>query len=522
MSDISCWWSTKIAPDAAVAALMELGFEFGPPQRATHSVIDTFDGRLHRVGARLGARPVYKPGSADAVELSPHGSALPDQPLVVGRLPRSPSDLPAGQFGVQLGAIVGDRALLVQLTMSSNCSHALRRNRDGKAVARVELHTDVRISDGDGTIRDTDVATWCLELHELPVHRSPAAEPRRRLDGLGLQRLETDSLGWATSIVAIDLSGGASSSGVTLEHTDTATRAFRRVLDQLGDIVAATWRGARDDLDPEFLHDLRIALRKARTVLRSSRGVMPADARRDALDLAGALARQTGAARDLDVHLMAWESHVSALDPSERTLLEPVRELLAVRREQAHARLVEAMDAADRDRWLRRWRELVGATREPSGERPPEARRAAGRVIAQRIEQAHDRMVRDGGSITTTSPSDAVHRLRKDAKHLRYLLESFGSLIAKPHRRAYGARLKAVQDLLGAFQDATVHRALLDDVATELRAAPQATFDALASLTDVVDALGVTLRDDVIASLEAFDSKGTQRALRNVLSDLRT
>ena len=522
MSDVSCWWSTTIAPDAAVAALVELGFEFGPPQPAAHSVIDTFDGRLHRVGARLGSRPVYQPGNADAVELSPRGSALPDQPLVVGRLPRSPSDLPAGQFGVRLGAIVRSRALLVQLTMSSKRSHALRRNRDGKAVARVELHTDVRIADGDGTIRDTDMATWCLELHELPDHRSPAAKARKRLDGLGLQGLETDSLGWAASIAAIDLSGGASSSEVTLKHTDTATRAFRRVLSQQGDIVAATWPGARDDLDPEFLHDLRIALRKARTVLRSSRRVMPAEARRDALDLAGALARQTGAARDLDVHLMAWESHVSALDPSERALLEPVRELLALRREQAHARLVEAMHAADRDRWLHRWQELVGATSEPGRVRPLQARRPAGRVIATRIEQAHDRLIRDGRSITATSPSEAVHRLRKDAKHLRYLLESFGSLIAKPHRRAYGAQLEAVQDLLGAFQDATVHRALLDDVAIELRVAPQATFDALASLTDVVDALGVTLRDDVIASLEAFDSKGTRRALRDVLSDLRT
>ncbi len=521
MSDVTCWWSTTIAPDSAVAALVELGFEFGPPQPATRSVLDTFDGRLHRAGARLDARPAYKPGSADAVELSAHGASLPDQPLVVGRLPRSPSDLPAGQFGVQLAAIVLDRALLVQLTMSSNCSHALRRNRDGKAVARVELHTDVQIADGDGICCGTRVATWCLDLHELPDHRSPAAKARRRLDGLGLQRLETDSLGWAATIGAIDLSGGASSSEVTLKHADTATRAFRHVLGHLGDVVAATWQGARDDLDPEFLHDLRIALRKGRTVLRASRDVMPADARRDALDLAGELARQTGAARDLDVYLLSWESHVSALDPAECALLEPVRELLVVRREQAHARLAEALDSTDRDRWLHRWQELVGSTSEPGGVRPLQARRPAGRVIATRIEQAHDRLIRDGRSITATSPSEAVHRLRKDAKHLRYLLESFGSLITKPHRRAYGARLKAVQDLLGAFQDATVHRALLDDVAIELRAAPQATFDALASLTDVVDALGVTLRDDVIASLEAFDSKGTRRALRDVLSDLR-
>lgn len=510
-------------PEQAVAALEASGFEFGPPQPSTRSVLDTVDGRLHRAGARLDARPVYKPGSADAVELSPHGAALPDRPLVVGRMPSGPGDLPAGQFNLQLASIVQDHTLQVQFTMTSQCAHALRRNRDGKAVARVELHTDVQVVDGTGTTRDLGAATWCLELHELPEHPGQATKARRRLDEIGLDTIASDSLGWAAAMARIDLAGVVPAERVRLRlrSDDRAGRATRAVLRRLGDVVAASWQGASDGSDPESLHELRVALRRARAVLRASRDVVPEHAREEALDLVVSLARHTGAPRDLDVHLLEWTSYVAPLDPSDRALLEPVREVLAARRDTAHVSLQEAMDAAGRDRWHRRFDELIDTRRELDGDRPSEARRAVGKVIAKRIERAHRRLVARGRKITATSTSDAIHRLRKDAKQLRYLLDAFGSLASSSHRRTYLAELKTLQDRLGALQDATVHRSELDDVAGELLTAPQATFDALASMAEVLDARCTALRGELVDALDAFDGKATRRALRRVLDDLR-
>ena len=513
--------SDAAGPERAVVALEASGFEFGPPQPSTRSVLDTVDGRLHRAGARLDARPVYKPGSADAVELSPHGTALPDRPLVVGRMPSVPSDLPAGQFSLQLASIVQNRALQVQLTMTSQCAHALRRNRDGKAVARVELHTDVHVVDGAGTPRDLGAATWCLELHELPEHRGHALKARRRLDEIGLVTLASDSLGWAAARAGIDLAGANPTARVRLRSDDRAGRATRAVLHQLGDVVAASWQGAADGVDAESLHELRVALRRARAVLRVSHDVVPEHAREAALDLVVSLARHTGAPRDLDVHLLEWASYVAPLDPSDRALLEPVRDVLARRRDTAHASLQDAMDTAGRDRWHRRFDELIDTRRELDGERPSDARRPVGRVVAKRIERAHRRLVSRGRSITATSTSDAVHRLRKDAKQLRYLLDAFGSLVSSSHRRAYLAELKALQDRLGALQDATVHRDELSDVAAELLTAPQATFDALAAMADVLDERCAALRGELVDALDAFDGKATRRAIRRVLDDLR-
>jgi len=179
------------------------------------------------------------------------------------------------------------------------------------------------------------------------------------------------------------------------------------------------------------------------------------------------------------------------------------------------------MHAAGRHRWHRRFDELIDTRRELDGERPSDARRPVGRVVATRIERADRRLVAHGRRITATSPSDAVHRLRKDAKQLRYLLDAFGSLASSSHRGAYLAELKTLQDRLGALQDATVHRIELDDVAAELRTAPQATFDALAAMADVLDDRCLALRGELVEALDAFDGKATRRAIRRVLDDLR-
>ncbi len=88
----STWWCSPATldgaptPVAAVELLRRAGFEFGAPQPTSRTLLDTADGRLHCAGARLEARPVYLPGTADAVELVADGGGLPTRRLIVERL----------------------------------------------------------------------------------------------------------------------------------------------------------------------------------------------------------------------------------------------------------------------------------------------------------------------------------------------------------------------------------------------------------------------------------------------------
>lgn len=515
---------TDVGPHRAIELLTGLGFEFGPAQPLTRWWLDTFDGRLAAAGARLDARPVYKPGSADAVELCPHGAALPDRPLVVERLPRLPTELPAGQFRLQLGSILGNRALLVQTTMRSDCAHAIRRNRDGKAVARVELHTAVEVDDGDGLHRPLGARDWCLELHELAEageQGKAARRARRALLDLGLADDRVDALTWAAHAAGI-ATGSRVPPRTALRRGDRAREAWSDVLHDLGDVIGGVWDGAATDVDPEFLHDLRTSLRRARSLLRDAAGVLPDAARHDALDLAGALADRTGEVRDLDVQLAEWATRLDGFDADERAALEPVRVVLDRRRRDAQRTLAAELDRLDRASWLTRWHALVDVRRDADGSRPDQANRRVGKVVADRVERAHRRLVRDGRSIGPDTPVDELHTLRKDAKRLRSLVDAFGSLVPGRHRRDYVARLKVLLDHLGAHQDAVVQQQQLASLVLELDGAPAATCAAVRVMADEADARAHELRaafEDVFAG---FDRRRTRRALDAVLDDLRT
>ena len=114
------------------------------------------------------------------------------------------------------------------------------------------------------------------------------------------------------------------------------------------------------------------------------------------------------------------------------------------------------------------------------GSGPPTRPRSGNALVpirvlsAARILEIYRRILAEGRAIGDHSPPEALHELRKSCKRLRYLLEFFrGIHPAKPVERTI-ARLKRLQDNLGAYQDVQVQRAVL----REFRDPAQASLDA--------------------------------------------
>ena len=99
----------------------------------------------------------------------------------------------------------------------------------------------------------------------------------------------------------------------------------------------------------------------------------------------------------------------------------------------------------------------------------PDAARPVQDVAGERIDRVYRRMVKMGRAIDDDSPAEALHELRKKGKELRYLLEFFAPLYPAEVVKPMVATLKALQDVLGRFQDrevqANVLRAMGDEVA---------------------------------------------------------
>ena len=495
---------------ATLESLAEIGFVFGLPHRTTITLLDTFDGRLHRAGLRLQVT------DADGVELELCGHDTTPAHVAVDVAPRALADLPPGPFRSRVEAVIGVRALLPQLRISAQRTRGLLRDAAGKVVAIAELHDAVRVLDRPGAQHVGST----IEIREVPGHTKQARGAFATLRRLGLAESEVDTLNLCAAAAGVDLAGFVASASVPLEPDIAAIDGFRCVLANLATTITANWQGTIDQSDTKFLHELRIAIRRTRTVLAGAKHVLPAAILEPTRDEFAWLADLTSPPRDLDVYLLEWSSYTEPLGSAVAASLEPVRGLLEQQRTDRHIELERGLRSERAASLMSAWQAWLA---EPVGDAlPRRARRPLGPLVAKRIARAHDTVLERGRLIGPDAPAEQVHDLRKDAKKLRYLLECFGSLLPKRARKRYVKRLEALQDNLGAHQDAEVHTHMLRAVATELHenGASAETMLAIGQLTERLDQQRHAARVEFAERFADYDTPATRRALDAVLDGI--
>ena len=251
-------------------------------------------------------------------------------------------------------------------------------------------------------------------------------------------------------------------------------------------VIEANLEGTIEDLDSEFLHDLRVSVRRSRAVQRELRLVFPpAELERFRAEFRW-LQQATGDARDLDVHVLDFEE-MRALGwagGDSRTTSSRCSACCARGGRRRTSRLVDDLrsERATRRCFRGGARSWTGCKDADERERPDAARPLA-EVAGERIRKVYRQMVRMGDAIDDASPAEDYHELRKKGKELRYLLELFGASlfdaeVVKPMIRT----LKGLQDVLGRHQDREVQVALLRSLAPEVAKADRGGEAALMSL----------------------------------------
>jgi CHAD domain-containing protein len=260
---------------------------------------------------------------------------------------------------------------------------------------------------------------------------------------------------------------------VALAYDQRADAGASQVLRRLLAVIIENLPGALEGADPEYLHQLRIAVRRSRTVQRQLAGVFPV------LELPGFrsefrwLQRATGDARDLDVYVEELDS-LAAMLPSEiRAHLEPLRPVLAEDRLTAHAEMGTALRSARTRQLIADWEQFLESLVEMALEDRPMAASPLGAVVGKRVRTVYKRVLSMGARIDDASPADDYHELRKKGKELRYLLELFGArLFPEAVVAPLVESLKSVQDVLGRHQDREVQIEMLRSLAEEVAGLP--------------------------------------------------
>jgi CHAD domain-containing protein len=281
---------------------------------------------------------------------------------------------------------------------------------------------------------------------------------------------------------------------VTLAYDQRADAGAAAVLRRLLAVILENMPGALEGSDPEYLHQLRIAVRRSRTVQRQLRGAFPV------LELPGFrsefrwLQRVTGDARDLDVYVEELDGLAMMLPGGIRGDLDPLRPVLAHGRLAARAEMTTAMRSARVQALLEDWEQLLESLVELPLDDRPIATRPLGAAVGRRIRKVYRRVLAMGAAIDGDSPAADYHELRKKGKELRYLLELFAvNLFDEEVVSSSIAALKSVQDVLGRHQDREVQMGMLRSVADEVATLPGGPAACMA-MGVLVDRLGADER----------------------------
>jgi CHAD domain-containing protein len=239
--------------------------------------------------------------------------------------------------------------------------------------------------------------------------------------------------------------------------------ALLRAVGHLLDVMLHQAPACRLEAGPEGVHQLRVALRRLRSVLKAFRPAARGAALEALDDELKALARRLGPARDWDVFLGGLAAEAAAALGGEDRRLAALRRAAEAKRDAAYGALRRELDGPNFRRLaldgvsllLRRpWRGEPDAADAAVLDAPPEEFGAA--LLDKRW-----RKLRQGGDGIAGHSFEALHELRLEAKRLRYAAELFAPLWGGNAARRFLKRLSALQEALGTVNDAAVARGLL-------------------------------------------------------------
>lgn len=351
-------------------------------------------------------------------------------------------------------AIVRDRSLGPVAKISTDRTVDLLCGPDGSPIAEFS-DDEVTASAGEGD--EQQWREWELELVE------GAATAPDLLDRLANRLLDAGAVpaGHGSKLARVLAGYGEKDEEPEPSAGDPIHRAVAEQVDQM-----VEWdRAVRADTY-DSVHQMRVTTRKIRSLLQSSEGAFGISGDAWILDELRQLASVLGVARDAEVLAERYERALGELP--EELVRGPIRKRLvegAKRRYKSGLR--RSLTAMRTERYFRLLDALEGlvAAEPPATDANDEPMTATISSAYKRVRKA----AKNANDAVDDDRDEALHRIRKGAKRLRYTAAATGAAEVSD-------RAKDIQSLLGDHQDSVVSRWHLSQQAEAAHAAGEDTF----------------------------------------------
>ena len=213
--------------------------------------------------------------------------------------------------------------------------------------------------------------------------------------------------------------------------------------------------GSRSGEDIESVHQMRVAIRRMRSLFR----LIPAFYRAGTVsEIETGLsdsARALGRIRDLDVLILDLREYSNSFPPDQQAHLQLQIDRFDRRRAKRRKQLVAHFDSKRHARFQRRLKDFgetsgAGVRRVRQRSAPHQVRHVLPSLLHQRMAQ-----VKAYDVLLPSSDINDLHELRVEFKQLRYALEFFQPVLGAS-AGSFLEQVKILQECLGRIQDISV------------------------------------------------------------------
>ncbi len=490
---MSCQFQASPGVDAEMLGtllLAQTGMQPQGTRRIERCYLDTFDHRLAQAGWALDAdlQSPYPP----VVHLRRLGTEQQDQLHGLTSLPARATDVPRPRLRNQLTKITAGRALLPVSAGEITVRAFDCMDERGKLTARFLIETSSESP--ASTVLRVQAITGFEPVGQRVIRaarRAGLIKPLREDCGLfWLKKLGRAPARYRPKPI------------IPLRAEQGSSRALAKLLRAYTQVMQTNEAGIVADLDSEFLHDYRVALRSIRSWLGALKSTIAPDLRARFRAELSALNRATGELRDMDVLGGCLEIYLAACPEVPPAAAAALRHRVQSTREAARAALKTHLLSAEYQSAMQSWGEFLDAL----GRGKHAGRRGRSPVlntVCRALRKRRLAILRFDPVVARHDP-ETLHELRKDCKKLRYLLEGFQRLYAPEALQRAVRELKTLQSAMGDTWDLHVHHELLQRLVQGDSAESPPDPGALQLLTTLGERLGSLERKQVALVDAAF------------------
>jgi CHAD domain-containing protein len=308
---------------------------------------------------------------------------------------------------------------------------------------------------------------------------------------------------------------------LTLNPDAPIHESARQLLQFTCSVMRLNEEGIKKDIDSEFLHDYRVAIRRTRSVMKQLKGVFDSSETTCFLNFFSELGKRTNELRDQDVYLLRKESYFNYLPPFLQPSLKLFFRNIDASRKPLHKQFCHYLSSSDYQSSLKEWEVFIKQEALPEVEQAPNASRPTKEVAVGSIKKSWKKVIRHGRHISRATTDEELHALRIDCKKLRYLLEFFSSIFPPETITPVIRQLKELQENLGDFVDFAVQlRFLHEQLAT--MAEEKLLAASMGGLMTTLFQKQEAARLKFHKTFSSFDHEETSQLFHDLLTDTQT